>query len=137
VVVVLLAFVAAHHQAANSLVRQQSFIDSQVGEVGLHRGPLLRIQRLARFQGVKCRGWVARVIGERIGRQTRWQVITHDSTLRSATGIAPAVDRRATAGIRGTVWNQSSDVNADKMMVSGLRLCSAVFVTGGPAHVDC
>ena len=105
VVVVLLAFVAAHHQTANSLVRQQRFVHRQVGEIGLDSGPLLRVQRLARLDCIKRRRGVARVIGERIGRQTWWQVITHDSTLRSSTGIAPAVSGLATcvsARQRGT-----------------------------------
>src|SRR5882757_7583769 len=105
VVVVLLAFVAAHHQAADSLVSQQRLVYRKVCEIGLDRGPLLWVQRLARLEGIKSRRGVARVIGERIGRQTRWQVITHGSTLRSPTGIAPAVTRLATcvsARQRGT-----------------------------------
>jgi hypothetical protein len=103
--VVLLAFVAADHQTANSLVRQQRLVHRQVGEIGFDRGPLLRIQRLARLERIKRRRGIARVIGERIGRQTRWQVITHASTLRSGTGIAPAVGKLVTcvsARQRGT-----------------------------------
>ncbi len=72
VVVVLLTFVAAHHQATNTFVCQQGLVDRKVGEVGLDRGALLRIQRLARFEGVKRRRRVAWVVGERIGWQTRW-----------------------------------------------------------------
>ena len=94
VVVVLLAFVAAHHQAANSLVRQQCFVDGQIGEIGLDRGALLRIQRLARLDRVQRRRRVARVVGERVGRQTRREVVAHGSTLRSRAGIAPAVTAR-------------------------------------------
>jgi hypothetical protein len=94
--VVLLALVAAHHEAANSLVRQERLVHREVGEISLDRGSLLGIQWLARLERIKRRRGVARVIGERIGRQTRWQVITHDSTLRSPTGIAPAVRGLAT-----------------------------------------
>jgi hypothetical protein len=41
--VVLLAFVAAHHQAANSLVSQKSFINGQVRQIGLDGDPLLEV----------------------------------------------------------------------------------------------
>ncbi|MDT5125040.1 MAG: hypothetical protein QOH54_684, partial [Mycobacterium sp.] len=51
----------------------------------------LRIQRLARFDGVERCGRVAGVVGERVGRQTRRQVVAHASTLRSTAVIAPAV----------------------------------------------
>jgi hypothetical protein len=102
---VLLAFVTAHLETANSLVRQQRFVHRQIGEIGFDRGPLLRVQRLARLECIKRRRRVARVIGERIGRQTRWQVISHESTLRSRPGIAPAVGNLftcASARQRGT-----------------------------------
>jgi hypothetical protein len=91
VIVVLLAFITADHKSANSLVRQQRFVYRQIGQVGLHRGALLRVKWLPGFEGVERSRGVARVIGERIRRQTRWQVVTHGSTLRSGTGIAPAV----------------------------------------------
>jgi hypothetical protein len=94
--VILLAFVAAHHETANSLVRQQRLVYREVGEIGLDRSSFLRVQRLAGLECIERRRRVARVIGERIGRQTRWQVISHESTLRSSTGIAPAVAKRVT-----------------------------------------
>jgi hypothetical protein len=33
-----------------------------------------------------------RVIGERVGRQARWEVVAHVSSLRSAGGIAPGIE---------------------------------------------
>jgi hypothetical protein len=116
VIVVLLALVTAHHQTANSLVRQQCFIDCKVGEVGLDRGAFLRVQRLAGFQSVECSGRIARVIGERIRRQTRREVISHGSTLRSGTGIALAVAQQARV-TRDPVWGQFSEADADKMVI--------------------
>ena len=55
VIVVLLTFVATHHKSANSPVRQQSFINSQIGQVGLDCDPLLLIQRLTWLDGVQRR----------------------------------------------------------------------------------
>ena len=52
VVVVLLALVAAHDKPANPLVRQQSFVNGQIREVGLYRESLLLIQGLSRLDGV-------------------------------------------------------------------------------------
>jgi hypothetical protein len=73
----LLTFVAAHHKSANALVRQQCFIDRQIGEVGLDRHPLLLIQGLAWLDGVQRRRRITGVVGERVGRQTRWEVVAH------------------------------------------------------------
>jgi hypothetical protein len=87
---VLLTFIAAHHQAANTLVRQQSFVYRKVGEVGFDRHLLLGIQWLARLDGVQRRRRIAWVVGKWIGRQTRREVVAHGSTLRSRAGIAPA-----------------------------------------------
>jgi hypothetical protein len=42
-------------------------------------------------------------------------VIAHESTLRSGTGIAPAVARQAHLGICNAVWGPGGEVNADKM----------------------
>ena len=55
VVVVFLAFVAAHHQAADSPAGQQGFVDGQIGQVGLDRDTFLRVQRLAGLECVKLR----------------------------------------------------------------------------------
>jgi hypothetical protein len=90
VVVVLLALVAAHDKPANSLMRQQSFVNGQVGQVGLHRHPLLGIQGLSRLDGVQRRRRVTGVVGKRIGWQTRWEVVAHASRLRRRAVITPA-----------------------------------------------
>jgi hypothetical protein len=34
-----------------------------------------------------------RIIGERIGRQARWQLVAHIASLRSVPGIAPGIGR--------------------------------------------
>src|ERR1700730_347052 len=131
-VVVLLAFVAAHHQTANSLVRQQRLVHCQVCEISLDRGPLLQVQRLPWLDGVEGRRGVARVIGERIRRQTRWEVITHVSTLRSGAGIAPAVDGQAT-------WVSATQCGtrpATSMPIRWVFGSATVPGTGGPTHVD-
>jgi hypothetical protein len=90
VVVVLLALVAAHDKPANPLVRQQGFVNGQVGQVGLHRHSLLLIQGLSRLNGVQCRRRVAGVVGKRIGWQTRWEVVAHASRLRKRAVITLA-----------------------------------------------
>jgi hypothetical protein len=72
-------------------VSQQRLVDRQVGQIRLHRGPLLGIQRLARLDGVERRRRVTRVVSEGIGRQTRWEVVAHTPTVRSPAGIALAV----------------------------------------------
>jgi hypothetical protein len=120
---VLLAFVAADHQAANALVGQQSLIDREIGQVGLDSDALLRVQWLAGLDRVERSGRITWVVGERVRRQTRRQVITHGSTLRSGAGIAPAVHTvvvgvlvsdlkisRAEGGVNQITW-----VRADKM----------------------
>ncbi|GAB4604925.1 hypothetical protein MAHJHV58_47240 [Mycobacterium avium subsp. hominissuis] len=89
-VVILLALVAAHHESANTLVRQQRLVHGQIGEVGLDGHPLLLIQRLSRLDGIQRRRRITGVVGERIGRQTRWEVVAHASSLRSPAGITPA-----------------------------------------------
>lgn len=68
VVVVLLTFVAADDETANSLVRQQRFVHREIGEVGFDRRPLVRIQRLARLDGVERRRRIVRIVGERVRR---------------------------------------------------------------------
>ena len=127
VVMVLLAFVAAHDQAANSLVRQQCLVNREIGQIGLDRGPLLRVQRLPGLQGVERSRGVARVVGERIGRQTRREVVAHDSTLRSRHSYRAS---RPPGMAQPGVWRGTGDVNADKM---GESSSSA---PGGPTHVD-
>jgi len=92
VIVVLLALVAADHQAANTLGRQQSLVNSQVGKVGFDRHPLLRIQRLAGLDSIQRRRWVTGVVGKWVGRQTRWEVVAHASRLRSLASLALAVE---------------------------------------------
>jgi len=79
VVVILLAFVAGDHQAADPSVREQCLVDGQIGKIGLHRHPLLRVQRLRGLDVVEQRRGIARIVGERIGRQARWQVVSHGS----------------------------------------------------------
>ena len=91
------------HQAANSLVRQQCFIYREVGQIRLDSGALLGIEWLPRLDRVEGRRRVAGIVGERIWRQTRWQVISHDSTLRSAAHIAPAVRRHVHEGVGNAV----------------------------------
>ena len=118
VIVVLLAFVAAHHQSANSLVRQQRLVDRQIGQVGLDRDALLRIQRLARLDGIQRRRRVARVVGERIGRQTWWEVVSHDSTLRSAHWYRASGCPAGRGCIGSPAWGRVPDVDADKMVLS-------------------
>ena len=136
VIVVLLAFVAAHHQTANSLVRQQCLVDRQIGEIGFDGDALLRVQRLARLERVERRRRIARVIGERVGRQTWRQVVTHGSTVRSPAGIAPALARpshRRVATLRAPDVAIELQLDADKM---GHLDSAPVPVTGGPTHVD-
>ncbi|BBX40013.1 hypothetical protein MSIM_14640 [Mycobacterium simiae] len=89
-IVVLLALVAADHKSANSLVRQQSFIDGEVGEVGLYGHPFLLIQGLAGFDGIQRRRRVTRVVRKRVGWQTRREVVTHAPSLRRRAVVTPA-----------------------------------------------
>jgi len=77
--VILLALIAAHHQTANSLVRQQRFIHGQIGQIGLYRCAFLRVEWLTGFEGIQRSRRVARVIRERVRRQTRRQVVSHGS----------------------------------------------------------
>jgi hypothetical protein len=58
-------------------VRQQSFVDGQIGQVGLDCHPLLLIQWLTWLDGVQRRRRVAGVVGKGIGRQTRREVVAH------------------------------------------------------------
>jgi hypothetical protein len=53
--VVLLTFVATHHETANTFVGQQGLIDRQVGQVGLDCQPLLGVQRLAGLDSIQRR----------------------------------------------------------------------------------
>src|SRR4029079_4662745 len=92
VIVILLTFVAADHQPANALVGQQCLVHGKIGQIGLDGNAFLRGERLARLQCVERRGGVARIIGEGVGRQTRWQMVTHSTTLLSTPGVAPAVE---------------------------------------------
>ena len=82
VIVVGVAFVAAHHKAADAAMGQQCLVHRQVGQIGFDRGALLGIQRLAGLQRVQSRRRVTRVVGEWIGRQAWWQVVAHVFTLR-------------------------------------------------------
>lgn len=92
VIVVLLALVAAHNEAANPLVRQQRLVDRKIGQVSLDRQPLLLIQRLARFNVFqRCRR-VTGVVGEGVGRQTRREVVAHPSTVRKRAVIMPEIE---------------------------------------------
>ena len=97
VIVVLLTFVATHHKSANSPVRQQSFINSQIGQVGLDCDPLLLIQRLTWLDGVQRRRRVTGVVGKRIGRQTRRKVVAHVSSVRKRAAITLAGRRARTS----------------------------------------
>ena len=106
--VILLTLVAAHHQSANALVRQQRLVYGQIGEVGLDGHSLLLIQGLAWLNSFQRRRRIAGVVGEGIGRQTRWEVVAHASSLRSPAAITPAgnhppapVVRAVTLGPRG------------------------------------
>ncbi|BBZ45710.1 hypothetical protein MPRM_29910 [Mycobacterium parmense] len=74
---VLLAFVAAHHESADAAVGQQGLVHGQIGQVGLDRHALLLIERLARLYGVQRRRRVTGVVCERVGRQTRREVVAH------------------------------------------------------------
>jgi IMP dehydrogenase len=112
VVVILLAFVAADDETANSFVGQQGLVDGQVRKIRLDGGPLLRIEWLTRFQGVERRRRIAGIVGERVRRQSWWQVVSHAPRLRSLPGIAPALARHV-AG------NQNLVLGADKMCLSG------------------
>src|SRR6516225_11409343 len=87
VIVVLLALVAAHHQSTNPFVRQQGFV---IGEIGVDRHALLLIQGLAWLDGIQRRRRVAGVVGEWVGRQTRWEVVAHAPSLRRRAVITPA-----------------------------------------------
>ena len=115
VVVVLLAFVAGHHQAANSFVRQQCLVNRQVGEIGLDRGPLLRVQRLAGLDFVERRRRVTRVIGERVRRQTRWQVVTHDLHITQPSSYRASRFDPPRGYPRPAAWPTGIDVEADKI----------------------
>ena len=100
VIVVLLALVAADHEAANSLVRQQCFVDGEVCQIGFDSGAFLRVQRLPRLQGIERRRRIARVVGERVRRQSWWQVVSHAPRLRNRPGIPPAVARHVAGNIK-------------------------------------
>jgi hypothetical protein len=70
-------------------MREQRFVDGQIGQIGFHRGAFLRIQRLSRLERIQRGRRVGGVVGERIWWQAWWKVVAHDTTLRSAAGIAP------------------------------------------------
>lgn len=99
VIVVLLALVAAHYKSTNSLVRQQSFVYGQIGQVGLDGHPLLLIEGLARLDCLQCGRRVTGVVGKRIGRQTRRQVVAHPSTLRKHAVITPEIEFSLRVGL--------------------------------------
>ncbi|COW70962.1 Uncharacterised protein [Mycobacterium tuberculosis] len=103
VIVVLLALVAAHYKSTNSLVRQQSFVYGQIGQVGLDGHPLLLIEGLARLDCLQCGRRVTGVVGKRIGRQTRRQVVAHPSTLRKHAVITPEIEFSLRVGLT-TRW---------------------------------
>lgn len=84
VVMVLVAVIAAHHQAADALACQQRLVDGEVSEVGFDGGAFLRVQRLARLQSVQRRRRITRIVGERIRRQAWWQVVAHASHITRA-----------------------------------------------------
>ena len=137
VIVVLLTLVAAHHESANSLVRQQGLVNRQVGQVGLDRHSLLLIQGLSRLDGVQRRRRVAGVVGERVGRQTRREVVAHASSLRKRAVITPAGRSRAGSVAFGPAARPSKRVSmvdrADRMGFS-LRMRMEGF-TDVPWHV--
>lgn len=58
VVVILLAFITANHEAADSLVGQQCLIDREVGEILFDRDPLLRVERLTRLDRIERGRWI-------------------------------------------------------------------------------
>jgi hypothetical protein len=66
VVVVLLAVLAAHDEPADTAVAQQCFVDSEVRQIFLYGQPFLRIEGLARLDGVEGGRRVGGVSGERI-----------------------------------------------------------------------
>ena len=96
VIVVLAAVVAAHHETSDTAMRQQRLVDREIAEIGLHRRALIGVQWLAGLKRVQCRRRITGIVGERVGRQGRWQVVAHRSRLRSARGIAP--DNLAVSG---------------------------------------
>lgn len=81
VVVILVAVVTAHHQAADSPVGQQCFVDREIGQIGFHSCALVRVQGLAGLQSLQRSRRVTRVVSERVGRQARRQVVAHVSTV--------------------------------------------------------
>jgi hypothetical protein len=70
-------------------VPQQCLVHGEIGQIGLYRGALLRIQRLSRLDRIQRSRRVGGVVGKRIWWQAWWKVVAHDTTLRSAAGIAP------------------------------------------------
>ena len=62
-----------------------------VGKILLDGQPLGRVERLTRLDGVQCGGRIVGISSEWVRWQTGRQLITHDSTVRSPTGSAPAV----------------------------------------------
>lgn len=89
-IVVLLAFVTANNQPANSLMGEQRLVDREVGEILLDRDPFLRIERLTRLDRVECGRRIMGIVGERIWWQSRRKVVAHTPRVRSSRVRAPA-----------------------------------------------
>ncbi|CPU31903.1 Uncharacterised protein [Mycobacteroides abscessus] len=99
-VVILLAFITANHEAADSLVGQQCLIDREVGEILFDRDPLLRVERLTRLDSIERGRWIVGVIGERVRWQSRRKVVAHTLRVRSSPVHAPAHVGHVPAHIR-------------------------------------
>ena len=89
VVVVLVAVVAAHHQTADALVRQQGLIDREVGQVRFDSGTFLGIQRLAGLKRIQSSRGIMRVVGERVRGRPGGRWSRTPSHYASGTGSAP------------------------------------------------
>lgn len=116
VVVVLLAVLAAHHEAADATMSEESLVYGEVSEIFLDCLPFLGVEWLTRLDGIECRGRVSGVAGKGIWRQTGRQLITHSTTVRRSGGSAPLVTRTCSVGgmVRTNVRPDTMVFNAGK-----------------------
>ena len=96
VVVIFLAVVADHDEAANSPVGEQRLVDGEIGEILLDREPFALVQGDAGLHRIQHRSRITGVVGERVWWEARWEMITHISTVTDSTTCAPQRLHRST-----------------------------------------
>lgn len=78
---IFVAVIADHDEAAYAAVREQGFIDCEIGEILFDSQSLIGIERYAGLDGVQRRRRIAGIVGERVWRQAWWKVVTHPTTV--------------------------------------------------------